>query len=112
EIPLTEEAYLHRSGRTGRMGKDGTVITFVQDHTVKELKKLTRHMAIDMEEIFLHGGQLVKELPQKEEVNDKNTKKTAPFGPSKKEQVEKNSTPKKKLKNKQKKQKNKGARRK
>lgn len=122
EIPLTEEAYLHRSGRTGRMGKDGTVITFVQDHTVKELKKLTRHMAIDMEEIFLHGGQLVKELPQKElsqkelsqkeEANDKNTKKTAPFGPSKKEQVEKNSTPKKKLKNKQKKQKNKGARRK
>lgn len=99
------------------MGKDGTVITFVQDHTVKELKKLTRHMAIDMEEIFLHGGQLVKELPQKElsqkeEVNDKNTKRTAPFGPSKKEQVEKNSRPKKKLKNKQKKQKNKGARRK
>lgn len=37
-------------------------------------------MAIDMEEIFLHGGQLVKELPQKElsqkeEANDKNTKK-------------------------------------
>ncbi len=27
EVPLSEEAYLHRSGRTGRMGNEGIVIT-------------------------------------------------------------------------------------
>lgn len=29
DFPLNKEAFLHRSGRTGRMGKKGTVVTFV-----------------------------------------------------------------------------------
>ncbi|MBF8807693.1 MAG: DEAD/DEAH box helicase [Enterococcus lacertideformus] len=104
EVPLTEETYLHRSGRTGRMGKDGIVITFVQEHTLRDLKKLARHMDIKMEEIFLHSGQLVEEYPQKEEVpNENRLHKEAPLVPSKKVKDERTRTLRKKTKNKQKK---------
>ncbi|OQO76837.1 DEAD/DEAH box helicase [Enterococcus villorum] len=115
EVPLTEESYLHRSGRTGRMGKDGMVITFVQENTIRDLKRLTRNMTVEIEEIFLHSGQLVTALPEKEELAiEKKQHKNAPFVPSKKEKktAEKDKLLKKKSKNKQKKQKNKGARRK
>lgn len=39
EVPLEKESYLHRAGRVGRMGKEGTVVTIVQDHSLKDLKK-------------------------------------------------------------------------
>ncbi len=38
EVPLEKESYLHRAGRVGRMGKEGTVVTIVQDHSLKDLK--------------------------------------------------------------------------
>ncbi|MEY8446085.1 DEAD/DEAH box helicase [Enterococcus ratti] len=85
EVPLTKEIYLHRAGRTGRMGKDGIVITFVQENTLRDLKKIVRLMNTKIEEIFLYGGQLVKELPQKEKKWMENAShKKAPFVSSKK----------------------------
>ena len=52
EVPLSEEAYLHRSGRTGRMGNEGIVITLVQDNNLRDLKRLLRPSNITLEEIF------------------------------------------------------------
>jgi superfamily II DNA/RNA helicase len=34
------ETYTHRSGRTGRMGKSGEVISFGNDHDLRDLKRL------------------------------------------------------------------------
>ena len=68
EVPLSEEAYLHRSGRTGRMGNEGTVITLVQDNNLRDLKRLLRPTNITLEEIFLHGGKLQTDQPIKEDV--------------------------------------------
>lgn len=115
EVPLTEEAYLHRSGRTGRMGSEGIVITFVQDHTLRDLKKIARKADLSIKEIFLHGGQLLEESPEKEEMNRENEPhKKASNYPLKKETAKKEPVDvvRKKRKNKQKKDKNKGARRK
>lgn len=115
EVPLTEEAYLHRSGRTGRMGSEGIVITFVQDHTLRDLKKIARKADLSIREIFLHGGQLLEESPEKEEINRENEPhKKASNYPLKKETAKKEPVDvvRKKRKNKQKKDKNKGARRK
>jgi len=39
DLPLDPENYVHRIGRTGRMGKDGVAISFV---TIEEGKELTR----------------------------------------------------------------------
>jgi superfamily II DNA/RNA helicase len=40
--PVEHKAYLHRSGRTARAGKSGTVITLMTDDQVSEVRSLTR----------------------------------------------------------------------
>ncbi|OTP09551.1 DEAD/DEAH box helicase [Enterococcus sp. 10A9_DIV0425] len=113
DVPLTEEAYLHRSGRTGRMGSKGSVITFVHEHTLRDLKRMVRNADIELEESFLYGGRLQKEAPEKEKSLPESKKTTLVSSP-KKERIQEKAKPvrTKKRKNKQKKDKNKGARRK
>lgn len=77
EVPLSEEAYLHRSGRTGRMGNEGIVITLVQDNNLRDLKRLLRPSNITLEEIFLYGGKLQTEQPTKEDAAPAVNKKYA-----------------------------------
>ncbi|MFV0557549.1 MAG: DEAD/DEAH box helicase [Enterococcus sp.] len=67
DVPMTKESYLHRSGRVGRMGNDGVVITLVQDDQVRDLKRLTKDIAL-VKEIYLHGSQFVTEKPVVEKV--------------------------------------------
>jgi superfamily II DNA/RNA helicase len=40
--PVEHKAYLHRSGRTARAGKSGTVITLMTDDQVREVRTLTQ----------------------------------------------------------------------
>ncbi len=54
EVPRDAETYIHRSGRTGRMGKEGYVITLVSHpEELKSLKKLTT-----VRPLILKGAQL------------------------------------------------------
>ena len=54
EVPRDKEAYVHRSGRTGRMGKEGAVITLISHPSqLKDLKKYCKPSPI-----YLKGGQL------------------------------------------------------
>ncbi|MTT32851.1 DEAD/DEAH box helicase [Terrilactibacillus sp. BCM23-1] len=53
-----EETYIHRSGRTGRAGKKGTVISLVTPSEVSHLKKLAKQIKIDIQEIVLSRGKL------------------------------------------------------
>lgn len=46
DLPRDGETYTHRSGRTGRMGKAGLVITFGNDHDARDLKRM---VAVDIE---------------------------------------------------------------
>lgn len=80
EVPLTKESYLHRAGRIGRMGAPGTIVTIIQDHTLRDLKRMARDLDVSLQEIFLHGGELVTELPEKQRVE----RKTAPVVKEKK----------------------------
>lgn len=118
EVPMTKESYIHRAGRIGRMGATGTVITIVQDQTIKDLKKLTRDLEFPLKEIFLYEGQFSttpKEKStfskEKKEISQKSTK-TNKNRLSQTEEINLKKEPKKKSKNKQKNQKNKGARKK
>ena len=113
EVPLSEEAYLHRSGRTGRMGNEGTVITLVQDNNLRDLKRLLRPTNITLEEIFLHGGKLQTDQPIKEDVATAANNKYKKSFPGKEQNPEHNKNKsRKKVKNKSKKERNKRARRK
>ena len=44
DIPEDPDAYVHRIGRTGRMGKDGKAVTFVTPEQGKELTEIEKFM--------------------------------------------------------------------
>ncbi|MGL4979795.1 MAG: ATP-dependent RNA helicase SrmB, partial [Plesiomonas sp.] len=44
DMPRTADAYLHRIGRTGRMGRKGTAISLVEAHDFDLLGKITRYI--------------------------------------------------------------------
>ena len=54
EVPRDLETYTHRSGRTGRMGKEGYVITFISHP--EELKALKKYASV--REIILKKQEL------------------------------------------------------
>ncbi|NQN16796.1 DEAD/DEAH box helicase [Streptococcus suis] len=56
EVPFDQEAYTHRSGRTGRMGKEGLVITLVSSPS--ELKQLKKYSSV--QEAILKNQELYK----------------------------------------------------
>lgn len=83
DFPQTADSYTHRAGRVGRMGKTGTVISLLAPHEVKAAQKETRKLGIELQETFLHGGEIVSELPAKES-QPKPKKKISKNKPAKK----------------------------
>lgn len=67
DVPQTKESYIHRSGRTARMGKTGTVLTLVNERELREFKKLISSLEITLTPVYLYGGDIVKERPLAEE---------------------------------------------
>ena len=45
-LPDTKEAYVHRSGRTGRAGKNGLSMTIIQQEEVKEIADFEKELGI------------------------------------------------------------------
>ena len=125
DLPLSKETYLHRSGRTGRMGKKGIVLSLVNDRNSRDIKRFAPHPE-EVQEFFIYGGELVDQLPSRESrdaIRDAQKpavakapkiQKKAALVASKEEEAKKESvakkTKKKKIRSKD--QKNKGARRK
>ncbi|WP_227937497.1 DEAD/DEAH box helicase [Alkalihalobacillus deserti] len=56
--PASPDSYLHRAGRTGRMGKSGSVITLIDRNSEYKLDKYRRDLKIELEERFLARGKL------------------------------------------------------
>ncbi|MGO3731974.1 MAG: DEAD/DEAH box helicase [Vagococcus sp.] len=109
DIPTHNESYIHRSGRVGRMGKKGAVITLVNDRELRELKKMARTMDYELSEVFASHGTLLEVKPEKvEEENPEKPPKAKKISAAPKA---KQSEPvkKKKKKNRTNRNKNKGA---
>ncbi|WP_100405279.1 DEAD/DEAH box helicase [Bacillus solitudinis] len=58
--PASPDSYLHRAGRTGRMGKPGTIVTFIEPKDEYKLIKYKRDLGVKLEERILTHGQLTK----------------------------------------------------
>lgn len=129
DIPISKESYVHRSGRTGRMRRKGTVLTLVNERELRNFKQLIAPLELSLTRLYLYGGELVEEKnsaettqPVVKSINEKEAKevkeiKEVKVMPKKehKPRVVKEAAPapiKKKKKNRTKKAKNKGARRK
>lgn len=57
DVPRTIEQYLHRSGRTGRAGADGEVLTLLSYNDEKTYKKWTRELPNKpVQKVWCNGG--------------------------------------------------------
>ena len=55
ELPHTPEDYIHRIGRTGRAGKQGTAISLVAAHEVQYLVDIEKLIKIQVEQVIVPG---------------------------------------------------------
>ncbi|MDT2613727.1 DEAD/DEAH box helicase [Enterococcus dongliensis] len=76
DVPLSEESYLHRAGRVGRMGNTGVVITFVTPQEKADLTKIAKKLDLNLAPIYLFGGELLTQAPIKKSEKKKNEKKS------------------------------------
>lgn len=60
DLPHTVEQYLHRSGRTGRAGADGEVLTLLSYKDEKNYKKLLRQVGQKPVQKIIYKGQLME----------------------------------------------------
>ncbi|MBN8202334.1 MULTISPECIES: DEAD/DEAH box helicase [Bacillaceae] len=59
DFPKDVNQYVHRSGRTGRFGASGTVISLVTEREERELKKMGKELGLNAEKKVMRGGQIV-----------------------------------------------------
>lgn len=60
DVPQTVEQYLHRSGRTGRAGADGEVLTLLSYKDEKTYKNLLREVNRKPVQKIIYKGQLIE----------------------------------------------------
>ncbi|UTE78151.1 DEAD/DEAH box helicase [Rossellomorea sp. KS-H15a] len=58
DFPSDTKQYIHRSGRTGRMGAEGTVICLVSKRELSFLEKLSKELNLPFQEKNIRGGGL------------------------------------------------------
>lgn len=60
DLPRTVEQYIHRSGRTGRAGKDGEVLTLLSYKDERTYKKLLQEIGQKPVQKVIYKGELVE----------------------------------------------------
>ena len=61
EVPMENESYVHRIGRTGRSGKEGIAISFVAHYEKRYLESIKEYTKKDIEEAFCPGKDEILE---------------------------------------------------
>nr|WP_263323210.1 DEAD/DEAH box helicase [Neobacillus sp. Marseille-Q6967] len=61
DFPRDIAQYVHRAGRTGRMGADGTVISLVTEREERELKRYCRELNVPVHKRIFYKGQIAEE---------------------------------------------------
>jgi superfamily II DNA/RNA helicase len=80
DFPKTTSQYVHRSGRTGRMGKKGVVISIVNAREESFLKKMGHELGISFTKKDFYKGEIVdaqeKKTPAPQKRKPTSNKKT------------------------------------
>ncbi|UOY92788.1 DEAD/DEAH box helicase [Ectobacillus sp. JY-23] len=63
DLPETVDQYIHRSGRTGRMGNEGTVISLVTPNEEKKLLQFAKKLGIQFEKLEIYKGGFIEKKP-------------------------------------------------
>lgn len=59
DLPKSLTQYVHRSGRTGRMGEQGAAISIVTDREARELKQMVKENGVEMHEKLVKFAHLI-----------------------------------------------------
>jgi len=78
EPAIDADHYVHRAGRTGRMGKSGLVISIITPHEKFIMDKFMKQLNIKIEERILFRGKLLNEAQVAEATKYKPADKVAP----------------------------------
>ncbi|MBP2241919.1 superfamily II DNA/RNA helicase [Cytobacillus eiseniae] len=65
DFPKDIKQYVHRSGRTGRFGASGTVISLVNEREERELKKFAQELGVKAEMKVMRGGKIIDPMEGK-----------------------------------------------
>lgn len=65
QLPKDVTTYIHRSGRTGRMGAEGLVLTLGDDHDIRDFKKMMKSTDYEVKPGYLVDYQIVDTKPDK-----------------------------------------------
>lgn len=60
-LPEDQESYVHRIGRTGRAGKEGTAITFIGRSEMRRMQQLARRFSADIKPLEVPGIEQIVE---------------------------------------------------
>ncbi|MCL0319162.1 DEAD/DEAH box helicase [Apilactobacillus xinyiensis] len=63
DLPDNAIDYIHRVGRTGRMGEKGVVLNFGDDHDLRDLKNLLKDEEYTLQPIYFFKNKLVDNVP-------------------------------------------------
>jgi superfamily II DNA/RNA helicase len=61
DSPKDIAQYVHRAGRTGRMGANGTIISLVTEREERELKRYCRELNVSLQKRVFYQGQISEE---------------------------------------------------
>jgi superfamily II DNA/RNA helicase len=59
DVPTTSQAYLHRTGRTGRAGAKGLAVTLMTEIEVRLVRRYEEELGIDMQCVRMREGKVV-----------------------------------------------------
>lgn len=88
EPAIDADHYVHRAGRTGRMGKQGVVISLITDQEKFIMNKFQKQLKITMEQRHFFHGQLLNEEQVNEAVKHKPKTPSKPATTKKVDRVE------------------------
>lgn len=70
ELTADVESYVHRAGRTGRMGAKGTVISFVSKREQGYVKKIENKLSLPLKKVVYKFGKLIEKNAEKHNKNE------------------------------------------
>ena len=65
-LPDDQESYVHRIGRTGRAGKEGTAITFVSQSETRYIGGLQRKFKVTIQPIVVPSSDAIAQVRMKQ----------------------------------------------
>jgi superfamily II DNA/RNA helicase len=74
DFPKDIDQYVHRAGRTGRMGADGIVISLVTEREERELKRYCRELNVELSKRIFYKGQIAEEEQKEQKIRAKKIK--------------------------------------